>query len=56
MRQKLIALTFALAATAAALLLTPRPSEASTCNGFRVCCPDTGICYCCSHPCSIQCP
>ena len=57
MHKKLIALTFTLGAAAAALgLFTPKPSEAAKCNGFLVCCSPTGPCYCCSHPCSIQCP
>jgi hypothetical protein len=56
MRKKLIALSFALAAVAAAQgLLAPRPVEAGTCT-FKVCCPGVPTCYCCSHPCSIQCP
>jgi hypothetical protein len=57
MRRKLIALSFALGATAAAMgLFSPRPAEAApTCNGYLVCCsPDR--CYCCIRPCSIQCP
>jgi len=56
MPRKLITLLFALMATAGALLLTPKPSEAAHCNGFLVCCPDTGQCYCCIRPCPIQCP
>lgn len=57
MRRKLIALLFALAATAGALgLFTPKPSEAAHCNGILVCCPDTNRCVCCSRPCPIQCP
>jgi hypothetical protein len=56
MRKKLIALLFALAATAGALgLFTPKPAAAIHCNGFLVCCPDGG-CHCCIKPCSIQCP
>lgn len=57
MRRKLIALSFALGVTAAALgLFTPRPAEAAPhCNGFLVCCDPTH-CYCCIKPCPIQCP
>jgi hypothetical protein len=55
MRKKLIALALALGAVAAAQVIAPRSSEAGTCN-FRVCCPGVPTCYCCSHPCSIQCP
>ncbi|HEX9940994.1 MAG TPA: hypothetical protein VGG03_03175 [Thermoanaerobaculia bacterium] len=57
MRKKLIALSFALTAAAAALgLFSPRPAEAVHCNGILVCCPDGGGCRCCSRPCPIQCP
>ena len=56
MRRKQIALSFALAATAAALgLFSAAPSQAAQCKGFLVCC-DTGQCYCCLRPCPIQCP
>ena len=56
MRKKLIALAFALTAAAAALgVFSPKPAEAA-CHGFLVCCPDTGRCFCCAHPCPIQCP
>lgn len=56
MRKKLFALALALGAVAAAQgLVAPRPSEAGTCT-FKVCCPGVPTCYCCAHPCSIQCP
>jgi hypothetical protein len=57
MRRKLIALSFALVAVAAAQGLTsiPRSEAARACNGILVCCPDGG-CRCCSRPCPIQCP
>lgn len=55
MRKKLITLTLALAAVAGAGLSSAPSSDAATCN-FRVCCPDTGTCYCCSRPCPVQCP
>jgi hypothetical protein len=52
MRKKLIALSFALAATAAAFPV--RSAEAAkTCNGFLSCCD--GICHCCSRPCPPAC-
>jgi hypothetical protein len=54
MRKKLIALTFALTAAAAALgVFSPKPAEAATCNGFLSCCD--GICHCCSRPCPPAC-
>jgi hypothetical protein len=57
MRKKLIALSFALAAAAAASLFSAPSSEAAACNGYLVCCSPTGPCYCCSpRPCPIQCP
>lgn len=58
MRTKLIRLTLALAALAAAQLgIFPSPAaEATTCSNIRVCCPDTGVCYTCCRPCPIQCP
>lgn len=58
MRRKLIALSFALAAIAAAqgLFSTPRTEAAKACNGILVCCPDGGGCRCCPRPCPIQCP
>jgi hypothetical protein len=56
MRRKLIVLLLALAAAAGSLgLFTPKSSEAAHCTGFLICC-DTGQCYCCPRPCSIQCP
>ena len=57
MRRKLIALSFALGAVAAAqgLVSIPRSEAARACNGFLVCCPD-GSCRCCTRPCPIQCP
>jgi hypothetical protein len=57
MRKKLIALSFALAAAATALgVFAPKPAEAAGTCTFRVCCPGVPTCYCCPHPCSIQCP
>lgn len=56
MRKKLIALSFALTAAAAALgLFSPQRAEAA-CHGFQVCCPGVPTCYCCPRPCPIQCP
>jgi len=57
MRRKIIALSFALAAVAAAQgwVSTPRIEAAKACSGILVCCPDGG-CRCCSRPCPIQCP
>ena len=56
MRKKLILLTLARAAVAGADLFSDPPSNAAACSGFLVCCPETGHCRCCSHPCPIQCP
>jgi|HubBroStandDraft_3_1064219.scaffolds.fasta_scaffold349952_1 hypothetical protein len=53
MRKKLVAVAIALGA--AWFALTPSRPLAATCTGFLVCCPG-GPCYCCLHPCPIQCP
>jgi hypothetical protein len=58
MRKKLFMLTLALASvvgTLATSVSAPSAETAGTCN-FRVCCPGVPTCYCCSRPCSIQCP
>lgn len=56
MRGKLLALSFALAAAASALGLFSTPASAAGTCTYQICCPDTGKCYCCSRPCSVQCP
>jgi len=54
MRKKLIALSFALAAAAAALgLFSPKPAEAA-CRGTVICCPGQP-CFCCANPCLVVC-
>jgi hypothetical protein len=54
-RKKLIALAFALTASAAALgLFSPRPVEAATCRGTLICCPNQP-CFCCKNPCLVVC-
>ncbi len=51
MRKKLIALAFALTASAAALgLFSPKTAEAAC---FLSCCD--GVCHCCSRPCPPAC-
>jgi hypothetical protein len=54
MRKKLIALSFALTAAAAALgLFSPKPAEAA-CRGTLICCPNQP-CFCCKNPCLVVC-
>ncbi|HEY0513561.1 MAG TPA: hypothetical protein VGH73_16750 [Thermoanaerobaculia bacterium] len=58
MRKKLFMLTLAMASVLGALsasVSAPPAAAAGTC-AFKVCCPGVPTCYCCSHPCSIQCP